>query len=145
LRVYPNAYRLFNVAEPTRPPQKIYIKRRRDSRKDKGECYVRDRSPVAYLGGGGLGAGNPRQCLMGGAWLVISSRCRCARRKKTRSQLPGPGWAGPKPKPTSNYGLAFVFFAIVKDKGVLFVENVKSLLQPIKASTLARCGPDLFA
>jgi hypothetical protein len=122
LRVYPNAYRLFN------------------------ECYVRDRSPVAYLGGGGLGAGNPRQCLMGGAWLVISSRCRCARRKKTRSQLPGPGWAGPEPKPTSNYGLAFVFvfFAIVKDKGVLFVENVKSLLQPIKASTLARCGPNLF-
>ena len=29
-------YRLFNVAEPTRPPEKIYTKRRRDSRKDKG-------------------------------------------------------------------------------------------------------------
>jgi hypothetical protein len=77
-------------------------------------------------------------------WRLASDIFALLKRQAQKNPAPV-NRAGLGRNPTSNYGLAFVFFAIVKDKGVLFVENVKSLLQPIKASTLARCGPNLFA
>jgi hypothetical protein len=50
-------YRLFNVAEPTRPPEKIYTKRRRDSRKGKGGFSILGESfhRICEKNGGGWG------------------------------------------------------------------------------------------
>ena len=62
-------------------------------------------------------------------WRLASDIFALPMRQAQKNPVPV-AWAGLGRNPTSNYGLAFVFvfFAIVKDKGVLFVENVKSLL-----------------
>jgi hypothetical protein len=57
LRVYPNAYRLFNVAEPTRPPAKnIYQKETGLQKKVRGgfPCESLHRICEKNEGGGGV-------------------------------------------------------------------------------------------
>jgi hypothetical protein len=61
-------------------------------------------------------------------WRLASDIFALLKRQAQKNPAPV-NRAGLGRNPTSNYGLAFVFlFAIVKDKCVLFVENVKSLL-----------------
>jgi hypothetical protein len=68
-------YRLFNVAEPTRPPEKIYTKRRRDSRKDKGGFSIVGsfHESVEKIEGGGGSICNTKCKTNGGkvCWMCI--------------------------------------------------------------------------